>query len=63
MKTYTYKVNGKTNKETFDPKGYITLYQDGLFKYEHQFNSFGLKIQEFELIKELNKRQIDYTIN
>ena len=63
MKTYIYKVNGKTNKETFDPKGYVTLYQDGVFKYEYQFNSFGLKIQEFELIKELNKRQITFTIN
>ena len=63
MKTYIYKVNGKTNKETFDPKGYVTLYQDGVFKYEYQFNSFGLKIQEFELIKELNKRQITFAVN
>ena len=63
MTTYIYNVNGKTNKETFDPKGYVTLYRDGLFKYEHQFSTLGVKLQEFELIKELNKRQITFTIN
>ena len=62
MKTYIYKVNGNTNKETFDPKGYVTLYQNGLFKYEHQFSSLGVKLQEFELLKQLNKRQINFTI-
>lgn len=59
--TYTYKTSKGTNVETFTSTGYVTLTQNGVFKYEHHFGSHMLNIQEQMLLKELTERNIEYT--
>jgi len=59
--TYTYKTSKGTNVETFTSTGYVTLTQDGLFKYEHHFGSHMISLQEQMLVKELVSRGIEYT--
>ena len=59
--TYTYKTSKGTNVETFTSTGYVTLTQNGVFKYEHHFGSHMLNLQEQMLLKELNERNIEYT--
>lgn len=63
MKTtiYTYKTSNGTNVETFTSSGYVTLIQNGLFKYEHHFGSLMLNLQEQMLVAELTTRNIQYT--
>jgi len=63
MKTtiYTYETSKGTNVETFTSTGYVTLVQNGLFKYEHHFGSHVLNLQEQMLIKELTERNIYFT--
>jgi len=59
--TYTYETSKGTNVETFTSTGYVTLTQNGLFKYEHHFGSHMLNLQEQMLVNELNERNIYYT--
>lgn len=59
--TYTYKTAKGINVETFTSTGYVTLTQNGVFKYEHHFGSHALNLQEQMLLKELNERNIEYT--
>lgn len=59
--TYTYKTSKGTNVETFTSTGYVTLTQNGVFKYEHHFGSHMLNLQEQMLLKELTERNIKYT--
>jgi hypothetical protein len=59
--TYTYKTSKGTNVETFTSTGYVTLTQNGVFKYEHHFGSHMLNLQEEMLLKELTERNIEYT--
>lgn len=59
--TYTYKTSKGTNVETFTSTGYVTLIQNGLFKYENHFGSHTINLQEQFLIKELEERNIEYT--
>ena len=59
--TYTYKTSKGTNVETFTSTGYVTLTQNGVFKYEHHFGSHMLNLQEQMLLKELTERNIEYT--
>lgn len=59
--TYTYETSNGTNVETFTSNGYVTLIQNGLFKYEHHFGSHMIKLQEQMLLMELEKRNIEYT--
>lgn len=61
-KTYIYETSKGLNEETFTSNGYVTLIQNGLFKYEHHFSSFTIKVQEALLIDELNKRNIKFKI-
>jgi hypothetical protein len=49
--TYTYQTKKGTNIEEFDSKGYVTLSINGVFIYQHQFSSIGVKMQEIELQK------------
>jgi hypothetical protein len=62
---YKYETKGGVNVETFTSNGYVTLVQNGLFKYEHHFGSLGINLQEQLLVKELTERNIKYikTIN
>lgn len=63
MKTiYKYTTKKGNNKEVFDTKGYVTLSRDGIHVYENQFSTIGVFLQELELVKELSKRNIKYTI-
>ena len=59
---YTYETKGLTNVETFDTLGYVTLYRDGVFKYEHQFSTAGVRLQELELLVQLEKYKVDYKV-
>jgi hypothetical protein len=59
--TYTYKTSKGINVETFTSTGYVTLTQNGTFKYEHHFGSNMLNLQEQMLVKELIERNIEYT--
>lgn len=59
--TYTYETSKGTNVETFTSTGYVTLTQNGVFKYEHHFGSYMLNLQEQMLLKELTERNIEYT--
>ena len=59
--TYTYETSKGTNVETFTSNGYVTLTQNGVFKYEHHFGSHMLNLQEQMLLKELTERNIEYT--
>ncbi len=59
--TYTYETSAGTNVETFTSSGYVTLTQNGLFKYEHHFGSHMLNLQEQILVAELTRRNIQYT--
>jgi len=59
---YTYETKGLTNVETFDTRGYVTLYRDGVFKYEHQFSTAGVRLQELELLTQLEKHKVDYKV-
>ncbi len=59
--TYTYETSKGTNVETFTSTGYVTLTQNGVFKYEHHFGSHMLNLQEQMLLKELTERNIEYT--
>jgi len=59
--TYTYETSAGTNVETFASSGYVTLTQNGLFKYEHHFGSHILNLQEQMLVAELTTRNIQYT--
>ena len=59
---YTYETKGLTNVETFDTRGYVTLYRDGVFKYEHQFSTTGVRLQELELLTQLEKYKVDYKV-
>ena len=59
---YTYETKGLTNVETFDTRGYVTLYRDGVFKYEHQFSTTGVRLQELELLAQLEKYKVDYKV-
>jgi hypothetical protein len=59
--TYTYETSKGTNVETFTSNGYVTLTQNGLFKYEHHFGDLMLNLQEQMLVNELNERNIYYT--
>lgn len=59
--TYTYKTSKGINVETFTSTGYVTLTQNGVFKYEHHFGSHILNLQEQMLVKELIQRNIEYT--
>lgn len=59
--TYTYKTSKGTNVESFTSTGYVTLTQNGVFKYEHHFGSHMLNLQEQMLLKELTERNIEYT--
>jgi hypothetical protein len=58
--TYTYNTTKGTNVETFTSTGYITLIQNGLFKYEHHFGSHMLNLQEQMLVKELIENNISF---
>ena len=58
---YKYETKGRINVETFTSNGYVTLVQNGLFKYEHHFGSLGINLQEQLLVKELIERNIKYT--
>jgi hypothetical protein len=58
---YKYETKGGVNVETFTSNGYVTLVQNGLFKYEHHFGSLGINLQEQLLVKELTERNIEYT--
>jgi hypothetical protein len=58
---YKYETKGGVNVETFTSNGYVTLVQNGLFKYEHHFGSLGINLQEQLLVKELIERNIEYT--
>jgi hypothetical protein len=49
--TYTYTTKKGLNIEEFDSKGYVTLSINGVFIYQHQFSSIGVKMQEIELQK------------
>lgn len=59
--TYNYTTKKGSNIEVFDTKGYVTLTRDGLFIYEHQFSTIGVKLQEIELQKALLKYGIEFT--
>jgi hypothetical protein len=59
--TYTYETSKGTNVETFTSTGYVTLVQNGMFKYEHHFGSHVLNLQEQLLVSELENRNIKYT--
>ena len=59
---YTYETKGLKNVEPFDTKGYVTLYRDGVFKYEHQFSTAGVRLQELELLTQLEKYKVDYKV-
>ena len=59
--TYTYKTSKGTNVETFTSTGYVTLTQNGVFKYEQHFGSHMLNLQEQMLLKELTERNSEYT--
>ena len=59
---YTYETKGLKNVETFDTRGYVTLYRDGVFKYEHQFSTAGVRLQELELLTQLEKHKVDYKV-
>ncbi|NCU72399.1 MAG: hypothetical protein EBY66_05230 [Candidatus Fonsibacter lacus] len=59
--TYTYETSKGTNVETFTSNGYVTLTQNGLFKYEHHFGDLMLNLQEQMLVNELNEKNIYYT--
>tara|TARA_R110000868_G_scaffold183053_1_gene424231 strand:+ start:533 stop:736 length:204 start_codon:yes stop_codon:yes gene_type:complete len=59
--TYTYETKKGTNIEVFDTKGYVTLTRNGLFVYEHQFSTIGVKLQEIELQKAFVKYGIKFT--
>jgi hypothetical protein len=58
---YTYETSKGTNVETFTSTGYVTLTQNGVFKYEHHFGSLSINLQEQMLVKELTERNINYT--
>ena len=58
---YTYKTKAGINVETFTSNGYVTLVQNGLFKYEHHFGGLMINLQEQMLVKELLERNIEYT--
>jgi hypothetical protein len=58
---YKYETKGGINVETFTSNGYVTLIQNGLFKYEYHFGSLGINLQELMLVKELKERNIKYT--
>jgi hypothetical protein len=58
--TYTYETSKGTNVETFTSTGYVTLTQNGLFKYEHHFGSHMINLQEQMLVNELLKNNINY---
>ena len=59
--SYTYTTSKGTNVETFTSNGYVTLVQNGVFKYEHHFGDLAIKLQEQMLVMELEKRSIQYT--
>jgi hypothetical protein len=59
--TYTYETSKGTNVETFTSTGYVTLVQNGVFKYEHHFGSHVLNLQEQLLLSELENRNIKYS--
>jgi len=59
--TYIYKTAKGINVETFTSTGYVTLTQNGVFKYEHHFGIHALNLQEQMLLKELIERNIEYT--
>jgi len=59
---YTYETKGLKNVETFDTRGYVTLYRDGVFKYEHQFSTAGVRLQELELLNQLHKNAVYYKV-
>jgi len=59
---YTYQTKGLKNVETFDTRGYVTLYRDGVFMYEHQFSTAGVRLQELELLTQLEKYKVDYEV-
>jgi hypothetical protein len=63
MKTtiYTYETSKGTNVETFTSTGYVTLTQNGLFKYEHHFGGSMLNLQEQMLVSQLEEKNIYYT--
>ena len=58
---YTYKTSKGLNVESFTSTGYVTLVQNGVFKYQHHFGSHVLNLQEQLLIAELENRNIEYT--
>lgn len=49
QKIYEYTTKGNKNVETFDSKGYVTLYRNGKFVYEHCFSTMGVRIEEQKL--------------
>ena len=59
--TYTYETSKGKNVEEFSSNGYVTLYQNGVFKYEQHYSSLMLKFQEDLFLLELKKRNIKYT--
>lgn len=59
--TYTYTTKKGLNIEEFDSKGYVTLSINGLFIYQHQFSSIGVKLQEIELQKAFIEYGIKFT--
>jgi hypothetical protein len=59
--TYAYTTSKGFNTETFMSNGYVTLVQNGIFKYEHHFGSKMLSLQEQLLVKELESRNITFT--
>ena len=58
---YKYETKGGVNVETFTSNGYVTLIQNGLFKYEHHFGSLGINLQEQLLVAELEKNNVKFT--
>ena len=59
--TYTYETSKGKNVEEFSSNGYVTLYQNEVFKYEQHYSSLMLKFQEDLFLLELEKRNIEYT--
>lgn len=59
--TYYYTTKRGNLIETFDTKGYVTLEtENGQHIYEHQFSTFGIKLQELELQRLLLKNNVSF---
>lgn len=61
--TYKYETSAGLNVETFSSNGYVTLIQNGLFKYEYHFGSHMLNLQEQMLLSQLEEKNIYYTVS